>query len=375
MPPASKPRVRCPARSIRPPQPHARRPAPARASHTAKLPTRCPHCGSVKLVRKGTRTKKLETVQLWKCVACGRVFTPAPPALRHKTYPLAVILDGITLYNLGHTLAEAAAKLKSRHGHTIAPSTLAGWIDEHRDLATYARLRDAGRRLTPPAQTIRTVKLYHRQVYEYAYHRPKLALLAESAENARFTGGLASFLEAVPKTCPHDLFTASVRASQTAADFIDRRHLTARGKENFATRTAALIIPAVGNNYLRHEKLQRFMLANDSVTVAVEVPIWLTRPEITALERHHGIRLLPEDAPPDQTITGHIDFLQIRNGAVHILDYKPDARTNRPFAQLTIYALALTRLAGLRLFDIKCAWFNEDQYCEFFPRTVLAHTN
>ncbi|MGP0001574.1 MAG: hypothetical protein ACLPKW_28085 [Acetobacteraceae bacterium] len=37
------------------------------------------------------------------------------------------------------------------------------------------------------------------------------------------------------------------------------------------------------------------------------------------------------------------------------LDYKPDARTNRPFAQLTIYALALTRLAGLRLFDIKCA--------------------
>ena len=191
------------------------------------------------------------------------------------------------------------------------------------------------------------MKLYHRQVYEYAYHRPKLALLAQGAEHARFTGGLAPFLEAVPKTCPHDLFTASVRASQTAADFIDRRRLTAQGKENFATRTAALIIPAVGNNYLRHEKLQRFMLANDSVTVAVEVPIWLTRADITALERHHGIRLLPEDATADQTITGHIDFLQIRNGAVHILDYKPDARTNRPFAQLTIYALALTRLAGL----------------------------
>ena len=85
--------------------------------------------------------------------------------------------------------------------------------------------------------------------------------------------------------------------------------------------------------------------------------------------------LCPRTRRPTQTITGHIDFLQVRNGAVHILDYKPDARTNRPFAQLTIYALALTRLAGLRLFDIKCAWFNEDQYCEFFPRTVLAHTN
>ena len=42
-------------------------------------------------------------------------------------------------------------------------------------------------------------------------------------------------------------------------------------------------------------------------------------------------------------IHGHIDFLQVRNGAVHILDYKPDARTNKPIAQLTSYALALSR--------------------------------
>jgi len=48
------------------------------------------------------------------------------------------------------------------------------------------------------------------------------------------------------------------------------------------------------------------------------------------------------------------------------------APTN-PIAQLTLYALALTRLAGLRLFDIKCAWFNEEQYCEFFPRALMAH--
>ena len=47
------------------------------------------------------------------------------------------------------------------------------------------------------------------------------------------------------------------------------------GKQNAATDTAALIIPAVGNNKLRHETLQRFMLANDSVTVAIEIPIWL----------------------------------------------------------------------------------------------------
>jgi ABC-type transport system substrate-binding protein len=75
-----------------------------------------------------------------------------------------------------------------------------------------------------------------------------------------------------------------------------------KNEENFATRTAALIIPAVGNNYLRHEKLQRFILANDSVTVAVEVPIWLTRPDIAALERHHGIRLLPEGRDLEKSV-------------------------------------------------------------------------
>jgi hypothetical protein len=64
--------------------------------------------------------------------------------------------------------------------------------------------------------------------------------------------------------------------------------------------------------------------------------------------------------------------LQVRNGAIHILDYKPDARTNKPIAQLTTYAFALTRLVpGLRLFDIKCAWFNENCYNEFFPRLLL----
>jgi ATP-dependent exoDNAse (exonuclease V) beta subunit len=137
---------------------------------------------------------------------------------------------------------------------------------------------------------------------------------------------------------------------------------------------AQLVIPSVGDNYRRHETLQRFMPANDSVTLAVEVPILLTPADIRALEQEHGITLRSKDLPADQTIRGHIDFVQVRNGAVHILDYKPDARTNKPFAQLTIYALALTRLVpGLRLFDIKCAWFNEEQYCEFYPRTVLGN--
>ena len=168
------------------------------------------------------------------------------------------------------------------------------------------------------------------------------------------------------------MFRDSERASQKGADFIDALRLIVVEKENFATRMAALVIPTVGNNRLRHEALQRFMLANDSTTLAIEVPIWLPPSEILELEREHGILLRTPDAPAEVSITGHIDFLQVRNGAVHILDYKPDAHTNKPLAQLTIYALALTRrIPGLKLFDIKCAWFNEREYCEFFPRTAL----
>ena len=181
-----------------------------------------------------------------------------------------------------------------------------------------------------PAQTIRSTKLYHRQVYSFAYHRRKLALLRENQQQKRFAP-LADFLEHVPEICPHDLFRESSRASQLP-DFVVRNHLIVVEKENFATRTATLIIPSVGNNRLRHETLQRFMLANDSVTIAVEIPIWLTPADIDALEVEHGIRLVPDGAP--RILTGHIDFLQVRNGAIHILDYKPDARTNKPIAQL-----------------------------------------
>jgi hypothetical protein len=113
-------------------------------------------------------TKKLEIVQLWQCKLCRRVFTPAPPSLRYKTYPLRVILDGVTLYNLGHSLPVAAQKLRAKHGYRIPPSTLASWMAEHRELTTYGRIRRHRPNGLSPAQTIRSTKLYHRQVYSFA---------------------------------------------------------------------------------------------------------------------------------------------------------------------------------------------------------------
>jgi len=151
----------------------------ARVPRTAKRPERCPHCGSTAITRKGTCRKKIEIVQLWRCSSCKRVFTPSPAALRNKTYPLRIVLDAITQYDLGYSLDETAEKVRARKGHRVARSTIATWLAEHRSLITYTRLRSAGRRLYPPRQTIRAVKLFHRQVYKFEYHRPKLAMLRE----------------------------------------------------------------------------------------------------------------------------------------------------------------------------------------------------
>jgi hypothetical protein len=358
---------------------------------TVRPPTVCPpfpasrpRCGSANVTRRGRRKKQLEIVQLWRCSSCKHVFTPGPAALRNKTYPLRMILGALSDYDLGFSLEETASRLKKKSGRTVSASTVSAWLDKYRAHTSYRRLRAEGLRHFPAAQTIRSIKLYHRQVYGYSYHRAKLELLRRGGLDDKRAGGalstkrfasLADFLERIPTDCPHDLFRhdddPKSRASQAHLAFADVSRLIVNRKENAATETAALIIPAVGNNKLRHETLQRFMLANDSVTLAIEVPIWLDESDIAALERQYRIELAPKTGAP-RVITGHLDFLQVRNGAVHILDEKRDAHTNKPIAQLTIYALALTRrVLGLKLFDIKCAWFNENEYCEFFPRTLF----
>jgi transposase-like protein len=354
----------------------------ARVPLTAKLPEACPYCGSHALTRRGTRKKRLEIVQLWRCASCKRVFTPGPAALHNKTYPLRMILSALTDYNLGYTLEETAARLNKKAHRSVSPSTITAWLDEYKQHCSYRRLRREGLARFPANQTIRSIKLYHRQIYGYAFHRPKLEFLRAGTLDDKRTGDMrfaavADFLESVPTICPHDLFRRDddpkARASQATPAWADVSRIVVNSKRNAATETASFIIPAVGNNKLRHETLQHFMLANDSVTVAIEIPIWLDEHDITALEVQHGIELAPSFGEKPRAITGHIDFLQVRNGCVHVLDYKPDARTNKPIAQLAIYALALTRrVPGLRLFDIKCAWFNEQEYCEIFPRTLFA---
>ena len=164
-----------------------------RVPHTDKRPERCPHCGSTHVIRKGMRKKKIEIVQLWRCASCKRVFTPAPEALRDKTYPLHVVLDAITLYNLGYSPEQVAEKIRSRFGRRAGRSTIAAWLAEpfahhvcapssRRAGGSSRRRRLSGRSALPPAD------LQVRLSPAEARHA------ARGREHARFAG-VADFLE------------------------------------------------------------------------------------------------------------------------------------------------------------------------------------
>lgn len=325
---------------------------------------RCLYCESTDIIKKGKRYKKLETIQLWYCHHCERVFTPQ--IAKGKTYPLKVILESLMLYYRGETRLRTSERIKERFGMAVPPRTFSKWLAEYRALTAYARLRERCATRFRPSQLIRSTRLHHKQVYTYRVHQGKLAQILDNPEHRQFCP-LADYLTEMAASCPHHLFQSDARASQDKAAFnLDAVEITA--KRNHACRMAGLVLQIVTHNKRRHDELQRFMLTTDSVTVAVEVPIYLTPDDIAHLKHELGF-----DIPlaPTTTLTGHIDFVQIRNGRVHILDYKPNAIRERPIAQLMVYALALSRRTGLRLFDFTCSWFDEHHYYEFYPLHVV----
>ncbi|MBU4457407.1 MAG: PD-(D/E)XK nuclease family protein [Candidatus Omnitrophica bacterium] len=337
------------------------------APRNDKAVERCPYCNGKNIIKWGTRKKKYEAAQLYRCHHCKKNFTT--PKAKGKSFPLRVILEGLCLYNIGHSAEESVKRLKEQFALEVSPRTLRDWVSEYEPLCRYSRLRPYGLKLYTPNQVIQTVHLYHRQVYDFSVHRSKIALILQEHKHAKF-GNVREFLEAIQAECPHQFFQDGMRASELKAGFdIDDVRLIQRS--NFANRIADLALQAVDDNKLRHLTLQKFMLCNDSVTVATEVPVYMDKYDIEHMQEALGFKI---PIKLDRIITGHIDILQIRNGAVHIMDYKPRASAGKQgpvVSQLTLYALMLSRLTGLRLYDFKCAWFDEKVYYEFFPLHVV----
>ncbi len=346
--------------------------------------TTCPYCGSENFVKRGVRKKKHEIVQLYLCraEACSRTFTAE--RVKGKRFPLELILEGISYYNLGLTLEQSCRVVgekfsKNKDLLPPTPATLSSWIEEYKPICRFERMRPWAVKMATPKTMIEIVSMAHRQLYRFRYHRAKTSLLLEEFKNRRF-GPLKEYLDGVSSETPHQYFQDGERMSEIRSKF-DKTDMIVRSKSNFANRLAGLILPSVTENKKRHEALQKFMVANDSVTVATEVPVYIRREDVEHMENElkfkitdGGLVELKGDKQPQRfpkLLTGHIDFVQIRNGMVHILDYKPNASKEKPIEQLTWYALALSRLTGLRVYEFKCAWFDDKDFYEFYPLHIV----
>lgn len=326
---------------------------------------RCIFCEGTNIRREGKRYKKLETVQLWYCRTCDRTFTPQ--RAKGKKYPLKLVLESLQLYYHGQSREFVSERMAQRFGVKVPLRTLSNWLAEYRAFTPYARLRQSCLATYRPNRLIHSVRLHHQQVYEYRLHRGKLSTILAMPEHEAIRP-LEGYLQLMAEACPHRLFQTDMRASQGRAPF-DLDAVEIQSKHNHACRVANLVLQCVTHNRRRHDELQRFMLATDSVTVAVEVPVHISPEELSELKAKSGFQIPIES---DATLTGHIDVLQVRNRKLHILDYKPDAKHEKPIAQLMVYALALSRRTGIRLFDMVCAWFDERNYFEFYPLRVVS---
>src|SRR6185437_2501731 len=102
---------------------------------------------------------------LYECPECLHRYTDRPD--KHLTYPLKIIVDAISTFNLGNSLTDTQ-RIMRRKAHIENPArTLQDWLHTYRPLCTYSRLRIAASRLYTPDSIVRTLELEHRQVYRF----------------------------------------------------------------------------------------------------------------------------------------------------------------------------------------------------------------
>jgi hypothetical protein len=286
------------------------------------------------------------------------------------TYPLTVIIEALNAYNRFNTLEATAKGLARKYGLPVSAQNVANWLKNFKDVLFFLKMRAAIAATTNKRDIFVQSRMFHGQIYHFKFHRAKLRHILKRHTGLNRFQALMTFLQRVPDECPHSLFRDNDKRSSSQKNTFVFDELKIIRRDNAASRMARFALQATPNNKLRHETLQEFMLVNDAVTVAVEIPITLSGLDLLRFRDDLGFQV-PLSLKREEIITGHIDFIQLRNDRVFILDYKPGANKDKPVAQLTIYALAFACLTGLRLYDFLCAWSDDKDYYEFYPLQVV----
>src|SRR3989338_5853662 len=170
---------------------------------------KCPVCNE-SAIKYGARKTKLQQIQAYLCKSCSKRFSITTQ--QNKTYPMQIILKAISSYNLGCTLKGVSNILESKHKIKLPVSTISSWINECKEICTFARIRKQAIKLYNQKNIIKKQTLSHIQPYTFKYHKAKLEILTR--QNSQFAG-LKTYLEKISsKEFPHHIFTYNKNNSQ-----------------------------------------------------------------------------------------------------------------------------------------------------------------
>ena len=306
----------------------------------------CPYCKRSFITKKGKRKEKQGSRQKYYCTLCRKTFVKRE--CKNKTYNAELIREAITLYNQGFTFEETANALNKRFKTSTTKSSIQRWIKEYQSICTYAPLRTAMRKRYGKDIIVSKNFTYQGLAYNFKYHKGKLEILGEMFPS------LSSYIRRCEAGCPAFFNDIDNRCSTLRLEVTIEKNVS----ENLVCRRAALALCYFPTKKKRHSLIENFMLINDDTTVAVEIPVWLWEKNLKC------------------SIAGHIDLIQVSQGCVYILDYKPDAsreKDEQVASQLYLYASGLSFRAAIPLSRIRCAWFDDKSYVEFEPTKAKVH--
>ncbi len=223
----------------------------------------CPNC-SKPGIKSGSRKMSRGKIQRLYCRPCDRHFCASP--LPRRQYSAPTILETVTAYHLGRTLEDTQRHIARRFRTIVPRSTIHSWIGQFASLCTFSRFR---RRYTfSEEETILSRTFSHRQEYKFKFHRLKANILCK-----RQFPQIRRYLWHIAENCPHELFQeGGARCSDGNLPDLSLRLVR---KDTNAVPLARLGLVLAKHRRGRHEAIQRFMLANDSATIAVEAPVFL----------------------------------------------------------------------------------------------------
>ncbi|MHA1885367.1 MAG: hypothetical protein ACW96S_09970, partial [Promethearchaeota archaeon] len=99
-----------------------------------------------------------------------------------------------------------------------------------------------------------------------------------------------------------------------------------------------------------HEPILKNILIKDKNSIAIEVPIW--------------------KEAPNKLITGHVDLVQVEDGVVKVIDYKPEGNFLLSLPQVAIYGYLLK--SKLKINNLKCVSFNKNEAWEYNPSILVS---